>query len=175
MPHVIVSRLRVERHRASLRVIRVPPLSDVPKNSSTSHMAEAGPPPPVSDSRASPARVEPRWPIGVPADRAALSVAETCRLLGISRAWLYTLIRWGELASVSIGRRRLILVESIVKLLDGTERAPSAPSAAVERPPDEDGDRRRVARYVTAAERASAGNRRRGTKARPIRAIRNDG
>ena len=59
-----------------------------------------------------------RKPLGIPGDRAALSVRETCQLLGISRAWAYELMRREELRSVKVGGRRLIPVQSIVEILE---------------------------------------------------------
>ncbi len=134
MPQVIVSRLRAEGHRTRLCDTRIPSLFDVPESSAGSHMAECRRSLAGSDTRKSPARVAPGWSVGVPENRVTLSVTETCRLLGISRAWLYTLIRRGELTSVKIGNRRLIRVDSIVELLDRNERAPSETPPTVVQP-----------------------------------------
>ncbi|WP_413060869.1 helix-turn-helix domain-containing protein [Sphingomonas carotinifaciens] len=50
----------------------------------------------------------------------ALSVSEAKQALGLGRTSLYKLIKQERIASVRIGRRRLILVESIDALLGGS-------------------------------------------------------
>jgi len=52
----------------------------------------------------------------------AYSIIETARLLGVSRALVYGLLRDGRLRSVAIGpRRRVIPAASLAELLDGTQ------------------------------------------------------
>jgi excisionase family DNA binding protein len=52
-------------------------------------------------------------------ERKALSVAETARAVGISRATIYRLIGKKRLATLKIGSRRLIPVTAIDALLNG--------------------------------------------------------
>jgi excisionase family DNA binding protein len=49
--------------------------------------------------------------------RAAFSVAETARLLGVCEASVYRALKRGELQAVMLGGRRLIPAYSIEKLL----------------------------------------------------------
>lgn len=57
---------------------------------------------------------------GVEGMKKALSVSEAKQALGLGRTSLYKLIKQERIASVRIGRRRLILVESIDALLGGS-------------------------------------------------------
>lgn len=63
-----------------------------------------------------------------PVERLALSPADAATALGISRARLYQLLDDGTLASVKLGRRRLIRREALVDLLDRLEAADGAES-----------------------------------------------
>jgi len=54
-------------------------------------------------------------------DTVMLTVAEVCAHLRISKTKLYELFRGGKLASVKIGRRRLIPTSSIVKFVQQLE------------------------------------------------------
>lgn len=47
------------------------------------------------------------------------SIADAARMLGIGRTKAYELIDDGALATVSIGARRLVKVDSIKRLADG--------------------------------------------------------
>ena len=47
----------------------------------------------------------------------AVPINEACRIVGIGRTLLYSLISKGQLATVTIGRRRLVLMASIEALL----------------------------------------------------------
>jgi excisionase family DNA binding protein len=51
--------------------------------------------------------------------RRALSIRETARACGLSRATLYRQIKDGKLATIKIGSRRLVPVASIDALLNG--------------------------------------------------------
>jgi excisionase family DNA binding protein len=51
----------------------------------------------------------------------AYSVADAAKALSISRARLYQLMDDGTIASVALGRRRLVRREAIVDLLDRLE------------------------------------------------------
>ena len=62
----------------------------------------------------------------------AVPVKETCRLLGIGNTLAYELIASGRLKSITIGRRRLILFNSIESLV--AEAAPSNAIATVLNP-----------------------------------------
>jgi excisionase family DNA binding protein len=47
----------------------------------------------------------------------AHGVRETARLLGVSPRYVYTLINRGELRTLTLGKRRLVLHESLLDLL----------------------------------------------------------
>lgn len=49
----------------------------------------------------------------LPSDRLAYSVPDVCRLLGIAPATLYRIIARGQLRSVRMGGRRLILRDDL--------------------------------------------------------------
>ena len=59
----------------------------------------------------------------------ALSVAAAARRLGIGRSSIYKLIGTGELASIKIGRRRLIRVDVIDAFLAKADDDRLAPGA----------------------------------------------
>ena len=46
------------------------------------------------------------------------SIGDFCRLTGISRSKTYELLAAGEIESIKIGRRRLIVIDSYRKLID---------------------------------------------------------
>ena len=50
-------------------------------------------------------------------DPKACTVRDACRATGLGKTTIYELISQGKLKSVAIGRRRLVLVESIEALL----------------------------------------------------------
>jgi excisionase family DNA binding protein len=52
------------------------------------------------------------------AERLTCTIAEACEALGLGRTKLYELIDEGRLASITIGRRRLVVVRSLLKLLE---------------------------------------------------------
>ena len=54
--------------------------------------------------------------------RLACTVAEACEATGIGRTKLYELIGNGRLATTTIGRRRLVLVNSLLSLLAAAEK-----------------------------------------------------
>ena len=67
------------------------------------------------------------------AQRLACTIDEACRATGIGRTKLYEEISAGRIESVTIGKRRLVLVPSLLRLLgsEGTPKsAPHAPEAA---------------------------------------------
>ena len=47
------------------------------------------------------------------------SINDTAKALGLGRTSIYALIRDGRLQTVKLGRRTLIKVESVRKLIDG--------------------------------------------------------
>jgi excisionase family DNA binding protein len=51
-------------------------------------------------------------------ERLTCSVAEACSAVGLSRAMIYQLIAGGAVESLTIGRRRLIKVPSLKRLVD---------------------------------------------------------
>lgn len=51
-------------------------------------------------------------------ERITASVSEFTRISGISRAYVYKLIQSGEIKSVSVGRLRLIILESYLEFID---------------------------------------------------------
>jgi predicted DNA-binding transcriptional regulator AlpA len=52
------------------------------------------------------------------------TIPEFCRISGISRARVYEMLAAGQLESVVIGRRRLIVLESYRQLIAAAERIP---------------------------------------------------
>ena len=48
-----------------------------------------------------------------------VSISDTAKALGLGRTSIYALIREGRLATVKLGRRNLVKVESIRRLLEG--------------------------------------------------------
>ncbi|MFD1035958.1 helix-turn-helix domain-containing protein [Sphingomonas hankookensis] len=50
-------------------------------------------------------------------ERLAISVAETVHASGMGKTTVYKLINEGSLASVRVGRRRLVIVASLQELL----------------------------------------------------------
>jgi len=57
----------------------------------------------------------------VPLPARAYRIKEFCRLYGVSKTKAYDLIAQGKLASILIGRRRLIPADAAEKLLEGAE------------------------------------------------------
>ena len=51
------------------------------------------------------------------------SIRDAGKVLGLGRSKVYELIGDGELRTVSIGRRRLVLVDSVKALVDNAEKA----------------------------------------------------
>jgi excisionase family DNA binding protein len=57
-----------------------------------------------------------------PIERRALSIEESAKTCGLSRATLYRLIADGKLATLKIGARRLVPVNALDALLNGGAR-----------------------------------------------------
>lgn len=56
-------------------------------------------------------------------EREALTVAKTAGMLSLSRGTIHKLVKNKELQSICVGRRRLILRESVDKLLNPQPRS----------------------------------------------------
>ena len=54
----------------------------------------------------------------IPLEKAAYSISETARSIGIGRSMIYELIKEGRLRTVKIGRRTLVPAPAISELLD---------------------------------------------------------
>jgi excisionase family DNA binding protein len=52
-------------------------------------------------------------------DRMSCTVAEACVATGLSKSKLYELMSEGCLRSTTVGRRRLVLMESLLEIVDG--------------------------------------------------------
>ncbi len=57
--------------------------------------------------------------LGSHADKATITVAEAGRLLGLGRSSAYEAVRRGEIPSLSIGRRLVVPVPALARLLLG--------------------------------------------------------
>ena len=62
-----------------------------------------------------------------PPDRISATIAEFRRLSGIGRSRIYELLKTGELESIHIGSRRLILIDSYRRLIE-RRRQSAAPT-----------------------------------------------
>jgi excisionase family DNA binding protein len=60
------------------------------------------------------------------------TIPEFRRLSGISRSRIYELLDAGEIESVHIGTRRLILVDSYLKLIERQRAAKNQPGAGID-------------------------------------------
>ena len=62
---------------------------------------------------------------GIPfVQRLACTIAEACEVTGLGRTKLYELIGDGKVSTTTIGRRRLVLVQSLLSLIEGN-RSPA--------------------------------------------------
>ena len=50
-------------------------------------------------------------------DRIAVPISEACRISGIGRSKLYEMIKTGDVRIAKVGRRSLVLIESLRALL----------------------------------------------------------
>lgn len=75
-----------------------------------------------SDGRHQPGALpaaEPNRPKTFPfAERLSCTIDEACEATGLGRTKLYELIGAGHLATTTVGRRRLVVVRSLVSLLE---------------------------------------------------------
>lgn len=56
------------------------------------------------------------------AGRAALSVAEACKQIGIGKTTLYKLIRKKRIESMKVGKRRLISLKAVERFIEQHEK-----------------------------------------------------
>jgi excisionase family DNA binding protein len=57
---------------------------------------------------------------GIPfVQRLTCTIAEACEVTGLGRTKLYELIGDGKVSTTTIGRRRLVLVQSLLSLIEG--------------------------------------------------------
>ena len=54
------------------------------------------------------------------ADRLSCTIEEACEATGLGRTKVYELIGSGQLVTTKIGRRRLVMVQSLIALLSTT-------------------------------------------------------
>ena len=78
-------------------------------------------------------------------DRITAPVGEFCRLAGIGRTLCYAMLADGRLASILIGKRRLVVLDSFRQLIErqcteGYEPSPDR-STILDRPPTPEGQR----------------------------------
>jgi excisionase family DNA binding protein len=52
------------------------------------------------------------------------TIAEACEVTGLGRTKLYELIGDGQISTTAIGRRRLVLVQSLLSLIEATVHTP---------------------------------------------------
>jgi len=57
---------------------------------------------------------------GEPIERFTAQIKDACRMSGIGRTVLYDLMTRGDVKSVKIGRRRLVLVDSLKQYVKGS-------------------------------------------------------
>jgi excisionase family DNA binding protein len=74
--------------------------------------------------RSDPSTTSGREPRAVPfAERLSCTIDEACQATGFGRTKLYELIGTGQLVATSVGRRRLVMIRSLLALLDKTTSA----------------------------------------------------
>lgn len=66
-------------------------------------------------------------------ERLTCSVAEASKAVGLSRSKLYELMGEGAVQFVTIGRRRLVSVSSLIRLTGGPQTRPGVPAAGAGR------------------------------------------
>lgn len=68
--------------------------------------------------RAARGRRAPNSPVEIPfMQRPTCTIKEACKASGMGRTKFYELIKGGELKTISVGRRRLVQVPSLLKFL----------------------------------------------------------
>jgi excisionase family DNA binding protein len=73
----------------------------------------------AEESRFTPSASEVVGPMAIPfAQRFTCTINEACELTGLGRTKLYELIGDGHIATTTVGRRRLIVVRSLLSLLE---------------------------------------------------------
>jgi excisionase family DNA binding protein len=68
---------------------------------------------------------EPVEALDMDSDRLTLTVEQAARLLGISRALAYELVRRGELPSLRLGRRIVVPRRSLESMVDSGGKQPA--------------------------------------------------
>lgn len=71
-----------------------------------------------------------RWRDPAIGGRLLIPVPEAAHMAGIGVSTMWDLIRQGRLETVSLSRRRLVVVESLHRLVDERREAPKAPLAS---------------------------------------------
>jgi len=73
----------------------------------------------VEESQFTPSDAEVAGPKTIPfAQRLTCTISEACEVTGLGRTKLYELIGNGHLATTTVGRRRLVVVRSLLSLLE---------------------------------------------------------
>lgn len=79
-------------------------------------------------------------PMDTPSDRIITApIGEFCRISGIGRSRVYELIDDGSLESFTLGKRRLIVIDSYRRLIERQRGAPPKTVAALPAPPRKKG------------------------------------
>lgn len=61
-------------------------------------------------------------PVRIPfGQRLTCTIADACEVTGLGRTKLYQLIGHGQISTTTIGRRRLVLVPSLLSLIEGNQ------------------------------------------------------
>lgn len=68
-------------------------------------------------------------PSGIATKGISYGIDDACRLLGISRVMLYRLLGTGEIASIKVGRRRLITRRALEQFIARQEREQGSKAA----------------------------------------------
>jgi hypothetical protein len=63
------------------------------------------------------------------AQRLSCTIDDACQATGIGRTKLYEEMSAGRVQSTNVGKRRLVLVPSLIRLLDPQDAPPPVPSA----------------------------------------------
>jgi predicted DNA-binding transcriptional regulator AlpA len=65
-----------------------------------------------------------------PLERIAVTIPQAAMMIGLSRSKLYTMIATGALETRRIGRRRIVLVASLRKLIETSDSGPPSTGGA---------------------------------------------
>ena len=73
------------------------------------------------EPKGTPSSINGRMAASVPfADRLSCTIEEACEATGLGRTKVYELIGSGQLVTTKIGRRRLVMIQSLIALLSTT-------------------------------------------------------